>query len=195
MERDTAPQVLFVCTQNTNRSPAAEIIMGQRAPKVGLRLSISSAGIETPERQQMSSKMKLALNALGYVTPYTKYTRGLTEEDLRQADLVLTFEDWHRVWIYQNHPVACPKLYTLNEYSGYRGEIVDPVRRWRTTESRQANSLPKFIRHPLGIYLPDTEQDDLLRNIYVPGAKQIDRAVERCLIKIAGDPRLSRCLA
>ncbi len=121
--------ILFVCTGNTARSPAAEYLAKHYAKKLKLNLRISSAGF---------------INAFSYMQPGSRRylnSKGIAHSDfvpqlvnrklLEQFDLILTMELHHKRDIlssYSNVKTISGKVYTLKEFNGERSnlDIIDP---------------------------------------------------------------------
>lgn len=97
MRRDREPyRVIFVCTGNICRSPAAENIFRSRAEREGLlgEIEIDSAGTgrwhegEPPDHRSVE-----ALRAAGYAADGT--ARGLRPRDFLQHDLFVCMDAGH----------------------------------------------------------------------------------------------------
>lgn len=114
--------ILIVCTGNTCRSPAAEIILKSMIKKQGLadKIKVSSAGIYAQEGDIISYKMVDALKELGYAATKSKKARQLTMDMLKKADLILTATKSHKNMLPQHS-----KIKSIGELSGL-GDIPDP---------------------------------------------------------------------
>ncbi|MGE6487330.1 low molecular weight protein arginine phosphatase [Paenisporosarcina sp. NPDC076898] len=115
--------IYFVCTGNTCRSPMAEAIF-QSHNKEGM--DVRSAGIYAMEDGDISENAKQVIREAGI--DFTHYSRQVSEEDIRWADLVLTMTTAHKQLIMQAFPFAADKIFTLKEYVRPYGphDVSDP---------------------------------------------------------------------
>lgn len=118
------PQILFVCTGNTCRSPIAEYLAKNIIERDNLKLRAVSAGfLEGGEPISENSKQVLALNDIddsGHVSTL------LGDELFRKSWLILTMTEEHKKKILQLNPAAISKTHTLSEFAGFGNDIADP---------------------------------------------------------------------
>ncbi|MEA2096279.1 MAG: Sua5/YciO/YrdC/YwlC family protein [Candidatus Cloacimonadota bacterium] len=120
-----APQILFVCTGNTCRSPIAEYLARRIIAEKDLKLRTASAGFVADGMIiSENSERVLALN--GIDASEHKSTL-LNEENLRESWLVLTMTANHKNKILQAYPASASKVYALSEYAGFNNDIADPI--------------------------------------------------------------------
>ncbi len=120
-----SPQILFVCTGNTCRSPIAEYLAKNIIIEKGLKFRAASAGF-TADGMPISenSNYVLALNGIDA----SEHTSSLlNEENLRKSWLILTMTAIHKNKIMQLYPASASKIYTLSEYAGFNNDITDPL--------------------------------------------------------------------
>ena len=92
---ERAFRLLFVCTGNTCRSPMAEAIARRRAEELGWsHVEVSSAGVAASWGSPASDGAIRAARGRGLdLSGHT--SRGLTESQAQEADLILTMSPEH----------------------------------------------------------------------------------------------------
>ena len=119
-----APQILFVCTGNTCRSPIAEYLARRIITEKNLKFRTASAGF-TADGMPISKNSNYVL-ALHGIDASEHTSSLLNEEYLRRSWLVLTMTTNHKNKILQLYPASASKVYTLSEYAGFNNDITDP---------------------------------------------------------------------
>ncbi len=120
-----SPQILFVCTGNTCRSPLAEYLAKKIIIEDGLNFSAASAGfIEDGMPISKNSEKVLALNG---IDASAHVSTLLNDKVLRKSWLVLTMTKKHKEKILQLYPTSASKVYTFSEYAGKNKDIADPI--------------------------------------------------------------------
>jgi len=107
--------VLFVCTGNICRSPAAERLFRARLP-AGADVTVSSAGTQGLVGRPMDGPSALALRELG-VDADRHVARRLTRRLIDEADLILTASEEHRSVVLHEAPLMLAKTFTLLEFA------------------------------------------------------------------------------
>lgn len=111
------PQALFsilaVCTGNVCRSPAAERLL---ANQLGPSVSVSSAGTHALVDHPISEPMAVLLRQAG-VDPEPFQGRRLSEQMLKEADLILTMTLAQRGLVVELCPSAVRRTFTLREFA------------------------------------------------------------------------------
>lgn len=114
--------ILFVCSGNTCRSAMAAAIMNKIAMDNDMDIFIQSAGLFAETGAPASDNAVTALKRYG-IDLSNHRAKQVTEELLRQCDLVLTMTAAHKSVL---APVLGDKVFTLAEYSGASGDVADP---------------------------------------------------------------------
>jgi protein-tyrosine phosphatase len=115
--------ILFICTGNTCRSCMAEAIFNKLnildniAYSAGLSISPSSA-----TSLNAGTVLKIAMD----IDIMDRKAIQLTDKNMSEADLVLTMTNYMKEILNMNFPASKGKVYTLNEYVGVQGDIIDP---------------------------------------------------------------------
>lgn len=143
-----APSVIFVCTGNICRSPAAELLASHHF--AGSSIVFSSAGTRAPVGAGISAEMGALLRAEGIESDGFA-ARRLTPRLVSDVDLVLGMTAEHRGAAAQQNPRLVGSCFTLPEFSRIveqidsAGEIVGltPADRFRSILARAS-----FHRHP-----------------------------------------------
>ncbi|GAB6099498.1 low molecular weight protein arginine phosphatase [Halanaerocella petrolearia] len=110
-------KILFVCTGNTCRSSMAEALCRKILEKSGKDdYQVLSAGISAREGGTAARQAIEVLKQQGLdLTDHT--TTPLTEDLVKESDLILTMTRRHKVSILDNYPQVRGQVYTLKEYS------------------------------------------------------------------------------
>lgn len=119
------PQILFVCTGNTCRSPLAEYLVKGIIAEEGLKFSAVSAGF-IRDGMPISKNSEKVLSIYG-IDAAAHVSTLLNDEVLRRSWLVLTMTKRHKEKILQLHSASASKVYTLSEFAGKDRDIADPI--------------------------------------------------------------------
>jgi low molecular weight protein-tyrosine phosphatase len=177
--------ILTVCTGNVCRSPAVErLLASQLGPTVG----VSSAGTHALVGHPISEPMAALLLDGGY-DPHPFEARRLSEQMLKEADLVLTMTRAQRGLVVELWPAAVRRTFTLREFA----RLLDSVDPAALPPGPPAERLRAAI--PLaaaergrGRTMPD--EDDVIDpfrldgTVYAESFGQIASAVERIVYAI-----------
>jgi protein-tyrosine phosphatase len=108
--------ILVVCTGNICRSPVAERLIRAQCEALGLPVAVHSAGTQsmvghdmTPEAAHLAEHYE--------ADPVGHHSKQLTEQQITDADLVLTATREHRSKVVSLHPRAARYTFTLNQFA------------------------------------------------------------------------------
>ncbi len=113
---DKIKRILFVCTGNSCRSIMAEGLMKDTLKSLGKDdIEVSSAGTSAidgfrPTRETMEVMKREGVDVSSFKS------RGITDEIIRGADLILVMAAHHMDDIIRRVPQAAPKAHMLKQY-------------------------------------------------------------------------------
>ncbi len=115
-------RLIFVCTGNTCRSPMAEAIYKSLDEESDIE--VYSRGLVVLFSEPINPKAETILKKHG-LDHNNHISKSFAETDLDENILVLTMTEAHKRKILETYPNA-HAVYTIKEYAGEEGEVVDP---------------------------------------------------------------------
>lgn len=116
-------RVLMVCVGNICRSPIGEALWNHRLKESGMPAAAASAGLSARFGDAVHPVSAQLLREQGIIVA-TPGSRPLRTAMLREADLVLVMERWHKTSLERLAPFARGRIYTLGYWQGF--EVPDP---------------------------------------------------------------------
>ena len=114
--------LLFVCSGNAGRSPAAQYLGQEYIDRDNLPIEVQSRGTNVRDHSRPDLQLLTALPAARSHVP-----TALDEEAIEWADLILTMNRQHKQIVTAMVPNAADKTYCLYEYAeGTTNAVVDP---------------------------------------------------------------------
>ena len=114
--------LLFVCSGNAGRSPAAQYLAQEYIDKNGLPVKVQSRGTNVRDHSKPDTQLLTAIPAAKSHLP-----TALDREAIAWADLILTMNRQHKQIVTEMVPSAANKTYCLHEYAeGTPKAVVDP---------------------------------------------------------------------
>ncbi len=127
-DREIEGKILFVCTENTCRSPLAEGFFKKiLSRKAKAKIKVKSAGTSAIAHSKPSKFATEVMREKGIDISSHRAT-PLTLEIVKEFDLILTMEERHRQRVINLFPSAKEKVWLFNEFiSGKEEDIFDPA--------------------------------------------------------------------
>jgi protein-tyrosine phosphatase len=114
--------LLFVCSGNAGRSPAAQYLAQEYIDRNGLPVEVWSRGTNVRDHSRPDMQLLTAIPAAKSHLPM-----ALDREAVAWADLILTMNRQHKQIVTEMVPSAANKTYCLHEYAeGSTKAVVDP---------------------------------------------------------------------
>jgi protein-tyrosine phosphatase len=121
-------RIVFVCTGNLNRSPAAELIYNTKALRKNFPMATSAAVSEKSKGRITNKKMRDALDSAGY-RYYNIRSKPIDRAMIDAHDMVIYMADVHRRKMVEKFGMdIIPKLRPITDFHEFmKGEDVpDP---------------------------------------------------------------------
>src|SRR5215472_2511446 len=115
-------RLLFVCSGNCGRSPAAQYLGQEYADRQNLAIEVQSRGTNVRGHTMPDPQLLTAIPAARSHIP-----RALDAEAIERADLILTMKRQHKQIVTTMVPSAANKTHCLYEYAeGTAKAVIDP---------------------------------------------------------------------
>ena len=120
--------ILIVCVGNICRSPMAEFLFRQRLGEIDANISVSSAGLGALVGQGADEKAIEVMTENG-LDISAHIARQLSDELVKQNELILVMEFWQQKEIEGLYPYARGRVHLLGKWSDM--EVKDPYKKSR----------------------------------------------------------------
>jgi len=171
--------ILAVCTGNVCRSPAVERLL---ATKLGPTVTVSSAGTHALVGHPISEPMAALLHDRGVETNRFE-ARRLSEQMLKEADLILSMTRAQRGLVVELWPAAVRRTFTLREFARLLDRVDVSVLRASSPADRLQAAIP-LVAAERGRVHTSPDDDDVIdpfrlsNEVYAQSLAQITSAVD-----------------
>lgn len=141
------PEIIFVCTGNTGRSPMAEALAKQLAEKNQWKMHIESRGVNVDPKETTPEKGTQTLLKERGLDISAHRAQSLTEQDVTKADYLLTMTATHKEKVLKSFPQSEGKVFTLAEFANNEQRDLDdpwgkPMEAYEKVAAQLDNYLP-----------------------------------------------------
>jgi len=171
--------ILAVCTGNVCRSPAVERLL---ASKLGPTITVSSAGTHALVGHPISEPMAALLHEGGIETNRFE-ARRVTEQMLKEADLILSMTRAQRGLVVELWPAAVRRAFTLREFARLLDRVDVSVLPTGSPAERLRAAIP-LVAAERGKPRASPDDDDVIdpfrlsNDVYAQSYGQITSAVD-----------------
>ena len=117
-------KILFVCVGNTCRSCMAEVILNTICTDQSI-IGTSAGVSTTPQTRTSQNSAVVVMEKLG-VNIENRCSVQLTSTQIIEVDLVFAMTESIKGVLLCKYPEYSSKVFTINEYVGVKGDVVDP---------------------------------------------------------------------
>jgi protein-tyrosine phosphatase len=177
-------KILAVCTGNVCRSPAVERLL---ASQLGPSVSVRSAGTHALVGHPISEPMAALIRQAG-VEPEPFAARGLSEQMLKEANLILTMTRAQRGLVVELWPAAVRRTFTLREFARLLSWVDPSALPQGMPAERLRAAIPLAVAER-GRERRSPDEDDVIdpfrlsNAVYVESFAQIRAAIDRVVMQ------------
>jgi protein-tyrosine phosphatase len=178
-------RILAVCTGNVCRSPAVERLLANRLEPT---VSVRSAGTHALVGHPISEPMGVLLRRRG-IEPAPFEARRVSEQLLKEADLILAMTRAQRSFIVELWPAAVRRAFTLREFARLL-TLVDSSALPPGSPADRLSAAVRLAAAERGRSRLSPEEEDvvdpfrLTDDIYAKSFEQITSAVDRVVSRL-----------
>lgn len=140
------PEVIFICTGNTGRSPMAEALAKQLVQKNNWNIDVESRGVNVDPKEITPEKGTETLLKQRGIDISDHRAQSLTEQDITKADYLLTMTESHKEKVLKRFPQSAGKVFTLAEFAKNENkDLDDPWEKPMPAYQKVADQLDTYL--------------------------------------------------
>ncbi len=137
-------EIMFICTGNTCRSPMAQAIATTFAGD--LDLTFFSRGINVMSPLPPATYAQRVVGEKFRMDISTHRSKRVEQDEIARAVAVFGMTMGHKEYLHRLYGLYSNKIFSLCEFVGIKGDIVDPFGKSITAYEKCADELEKVIK-------------------------------------------------